>query len=144
MTPQTNDALRGLIDQLFERVINAHCPQRAQAFYREDYVQHNPHVGQGLAGVQQLLTALNRAFPDLRGEIVFGIAQDDRVMVQVEWTGTHLGDFFGLPPTSRAIGFCSAETFRIQDGLIAEHWDVVDNVAMQVTLGLLAPPARPG
>lgn len=144
MTDRATPAPRELIDLLFAQVINAHCPERAQAFYRDDYVQHNPHVGQGLAGVQQLLTALNQAFPDLRGEIVFGIAQDDRVMVQVEWTGTHLGDFFGLPPTSRAIGFCSAETFRIEDGLIAEHWDVVDNVAMQVTLGLLAPPARPG
>lgn len=141
MTTPPPAALRALIDQLFSQVINAHCPERAPAFYREDYVQHNPHVAQGLAGVQQLLAALHQAFPDLRGDIVFGIAENDRVMVQVEWTGTHLGDFFGLPPTAKAIGFRSAETFRIQDGLIAEHWDVVDNVGLQVALGLLAPPS---
>ena len=144
MTTPTPAALRKLIDPLIAQVINAHRPERAPAFYREDYVQHNPHVAQGLAGVQQLLTALNQAFPDLRGEILLGIAENDRVMVQVAWTGTHLGDFFGLPPTSKAIAFSSAETFRVQDGLIAEHWDVVDNVSMQVALGLLALPARPG
>lgn len=141
MAAPTPEALRTLIDQLFAQVINAHRPERAPAFYREDYVQHNPHVGQGLVGVQQLLAALNQAFPDLRGEILFGLAEGDRVMVQVQWTGTHRGDFFGLPATSKAIGFCSAETFRIQDGMIAEHWDVVDNVDMQVALGLLSRPS---
>lgn len=140
MTAPTTAELHKLIDQLFAQVINAHCPERAPAFYREDYVQHNPHVAQGLAGVRQLLTALNQAFPDLRGEIVFSIAEHDRVMVQVKWTGTHLGDFFGLPPTSKAIAFSSAETFRVQDGLIAEHWDVVDNLDMQVALGLITRP----
>jgi predicted SnoaL-like aldol condensation-catalyzing enzyme len=141
MTTRTPQALRTLIDELFAQVINAHRPDRAPAFYREDYVQHNPQVGPGLAGVRQLLTALDHAFPDLHGTVLFGLAEGDRVMVQVQWTGTHLGDFFGLPPTSKAIGFCSAETFRIQDGMIAEHWDVVDNVDLQVALGLLARPS---
>jgi predicted SnoaL-like aldol condensation-catalyzing enzyme len=140
MTTPSPAALRALIDEVFAQVINAHCPERASAFYRADYVQHNPLVAQGLAGVQQLLAVLNQAFPDLHGEILFGLAENDRVMVQVQWTGTHLGDFFGLPPTAKPIHFCSAETFRIQDGLIAEHWDVVDNVDMQVALGLLTRP----
>jgi len=138
MTSSTAERNRELIHRVFETVINAHDPGRADGFYRADYIQHNADVAPGLAGMQQLLTMLLEAFPDLKAEISLSLAEADRVMVLVDWTGTHLGAFAGTPATRRAIRFRSAEIFRIENGLIAEHWDVVDSTAMQVALGLLA------
>lgn len=138
MTSSTAERNRELIHRVFETVINAHDPGRADGFYRVDYIQHSPGVPPGLAGVKQLLTMLLEAFPDLKAEISLSLAEDDRVMVLVDWTGTHLGVFAGTPATGRAIRFRSAEIFRVDNGLIAEHWDVVDSTAMQLALGLLA------
>jgi len=138
MTSITAERNRELIHRVFETVINAHDPGRADGFYRADYIQHNADVAPGLAGMQQLLTMLLEAFPDLKAEISLSLAEADRVMLLVDWTGTHLGVFAGTPATMRAIRFRSAEIFRIENGLIAEHWDVVDSTAMQVALGLLA------
>ena len=143
MSHPAADMQRQLIADLFAQVLNAHRPDRADAFYRQDYVQHNPDVAQGLVGLKEFLVGLNQAFPDIHGEILFGLAEADRVMVQVDWTGTHQGSLFGLPATGKAVKFRSAETFRVQGGLVAEHWDVVDNVEMQLALGLLHRGAGP-
>jgi predicted ester cyclase len=141
MSHPSTELLRNLIADVFAQVINAHRPDRADSFYRQDYLQHNPDVGQGLVGLKDFLVALNQAFPDLHGEIRFALAEGDRVMAQVDWTGTHRGSLFGLHATGKPVRFRSAETFRVQDGLVAEHWDVVDNVEMQLVLGLLRRPA---
>lgn len=133
------EANRRLIRRLFAAVINAHADDEAGRYYRDDYVQHNPDVPQGLAGVKLLLGMLFEAFPDLRGEIVLELVEQDRVMVVVEWRGTHRGSFAGVAPTQRAVAFRSAEIFRIEDELIAEHWDVVDNRELLLTLGVLSP-----
>ena len=99
MNHPSTPAPRDLIADVFAQVINAHRPERADLFYRRDYVQHNPGVAQGLAGLKDFLVALNLAFPDLHGEIQFGLAEGDRMMVQVEWTGTHRGSLMNIPAT---------------------------------------------
>jgi predicted SnoaL-like aldol condensation-catalyzing enzyme len=138
------DRNRQLVHDLFERVINAHCVALADEFYLPDYVQHNPDVMQGLAGVKQLLTLLFTAFPDLKGQITLSLTEQDRVMAMVEWSGTHQGAFANIPPTHRPIQFRTAEIFRVANGLFAEHWDVLDNTRMLLTLGLLIPPPKRG
>lgn len=131
---------RELVQRLFEQVINAHCLAPIEQFYRHDYIQHNANVAPGVTGLRQLLGMLFEAFPDLHGNISLSVAEDDRVMVLVEWRGTHLGAFAGLPPFGKIVRFRSAEIFRIEGGLLAEHWDVVDNVEFLLALGLLATP----
>lgn len=132
------DRNRELIERLFECVINAHSLARVDEFYRPDYIQHNANVAQGVAGLKQLLGMLFEAFPDLCGTVELSVAEDDRVMVLVEWTGTQLGAFASVPATGKTVRFRSAEIFRIEAGLLAEHWDVVDNTEMQLALGLLS------
>jgi predicted ester cyclase len=42
------------------------------------------------------------------------------------YTGTHNGIYFGVAPTGKALRFTSCDIFRVQDGLIAEHWGMGD------------------
>lgn len=138
MSQENVERNRALVLDLFAQVINAHDAELADRYYRADYIQHNPDVPQGLAGVKLLLTMLFEAFPDLHGKILLSLAEQDRVMALVEWTGTQRGAFLGIPASGKPVQFRSAEIFRIEAGKCAEHWDVVDNTNMQLTLGLLS------
>jgi predicted SnoaL-like aldol condensation-catalyzing enzyme len=132
---------KDLIREVFSRVINGRNSTLAANYYAPDYLQHNPRVPQGLAGLQSLLEYLFAAFADLHGELVLMVAEDDVVMTLVDWTGTHTGDFAGKPATGKKFTFRSAEIFRIKDGLLVEHWDAVENTEMMLTLGILTSTA---
>ena len=51
--------------------------------------------------------------------------------------GTHRGDFYGIPATGRYVQYKTADIARIKDGLIAEHWDVVDQYTFLQGLGVI-------
>ncbi len=59
------------------------------------------------------------------------------------WTGTQDGPFLGLPPSGRKLRFATADFFRIENGKLAEHWDVVDSLPRAIALGLVPPPQTP-
>lgn len=54
--------------------------------------------------------------------------------------GTHVGEFFGIPPTGKSFQFAGVDIHRLQEGKLAEHWHVVDVFAMLQQLGVLPPP----
>lgn len=63
-------------------------------------------------------------------------------MAMTLWEGTHTGVFMGVPPTGKALRFSSADRYRLQDGLLIEHWDVVDELEAWIALGIVARPVR--
>lgn len=56
------------------------------------------------------------------------MAENDLVVVFLNFTGTHKGEFQGVPPTNKKINIRSADLYRIENEKIAEHWDVVDQL----------------
>ncbi|GHF90455.1 ester cyclase [Streptomyces griseosporeus] len=101
---------------------------------------HAP-VPLGLTGVQalkQVWTVLLRAFPDLRVETEDVITEGDKAVVRNTVTGTHLGEYRGLPPTGRAVRYQEIFILRLaDDGRIAEIWGVVDVLTQLRQLGML-------
>lgn len=130
-----------LVREVFARVINGRDISLATQYYAPDYMQHNPRVAPGLAGLQSLLEYLFTAFSPLHGELALMLAEDDKVMALVEWRGIHSGTFVGLAATDKNFSFRSVELFRIQNNMIVEHWDVVENTEMMLNLGLLQSQA---
>ena len=74
-------------------------------FVRADYIQHNPLVAQGSAGFRQFFEAWFKASPDFRHEVKQIAVDGDRVWVFGAYSGTHAGDWLGLPATGRAYSF---------------------------------------
>lgn len=68
------------------------------------------------------------AFPDLHIALDDVIAEGDRVFVRSTFTGTHDGEYKGIPPTGRHVASESAEVFRIADGMFVGYW-CLSNVA---------------
>jgi predicted ester cyclase len=65
------------------------------------------------------------------------VAQNDLVMVFLNGSGTHKGEFHGIPPTNKPVNIRSADLYRIEDGIIVGHWDVVDQLNLFKQTGTL-------
>ncbi len=77
------------------------------------------------------------AFPDLKITIQEQIAEGDKVMSRLSTTGTHLGDFQGMPATGKSFNMEGWTLDRIVDGKIVEHRTIDDVMSMMRQLGLM-------
>lgn len=101
-------------------------------------VFHAPVPGEvtGVQALKQVWVTLLRAFPDLHVAIEDAIEEGDKVVYRNTVTGTHQGEYRGLPPTGRSVTYKEIFIFRFVDGRIAEIWGVVDVFAQLKQLGL--------
>jgi steroid delta-isomerase-like uncharacterized protein len=104
---------------------------------RDDYIQHNPLVRQGSKGFQDFFQAWFEASPDFRFELKQIVSEGDKVWVYGTYSGTHQGDWLGIPATGNAYKFDAVDIFRVQDGKLAEHWDVLDVYTLFKQLGTI-------
>jgi steroid delta-isomerase-like uncharacterized protein len=132
-----------LIQSWIEEVWNKRQPAAVERFLTADFIEHNPNLPRGRDGRKEFAAAVQAGFSDYRGEIVEILAEGDKVVVRTQWSGTQDGPFLGLPPSGNKVRFATADFFRIADGKIAEHWDVVDSLPRAVALGLVPPPKTP-
>jgi steroid delta-isomerase-like uncharacterized protein len=134
------EANKALIRSYYEEMWNKHQPSAADRFVATNFIEHNPRLPQGLAGRKQFVTTVLAAFSDYHGEVQELVAEGDKVVSRVQWTGTQDGPYQGRPATGNKLVFSTADFFRIENGKIAEHWDVVDTLGRAVGLGLVPPP----
>ncbi|MBF8185945.1 ester cyclase [Nonomuraea sp. K274] len=80
----------------------------------------------GAKALKHVWTVLLRAFPDIHVEIEDVIAEGDKVVCRNTVTGTHQGEYRGLPPTGKSVAYNEIFIARFADGRIAEIWGVVD------------------
>jgi predicted ester cyclase len=106
----------------------------------DDFVEHNPNLPQGLAGKKQFVASVLAGLSDYHGDIQDIVAEGNKLVARVIWTGTQDGPFVGLPPSGNKLRFSTADFFRIDQGKLAEHWDVVDSLPRAIALGLVAAP----
>ena len=112
----------------------------------DDFVEHDvaPGFPPTKAGVVQYFRMLLAAFPDLRMHVEDVIASDDKAVARVRVSGTHNGEFMGMPATGKSATVNLIDITRVgDDGLAREHWGVVDQLALMQQLGAIpaAPPA---
>ena len=71
------------------------------------------------------------AFPDLKFTTEFMVAEGDMVSAFTTVQGTQRGEFLGIPPTGKSFTVNNSDTCKFNnDGLICEHWGIVDIAAM--------------
>lgn len=104
-------------------------------------VFHAPVPGDvsGVQALKQVWSVLLRAFPDLHVAIEDVIAQGDKVVYRNTVTGTHQGEYRGLPATGRSVTYDEIFIVRFADGRIAEIWGVVDVLTQLRQLGASPP-----
>lgn len=97
------------------------------------------------AGFQDVVRRLWRAKPDVTAEILDVFAEGHQVAARLHFTGTHLGELFGAPPTGRRIALDELLVEQWDDqGRLVELWQEAGYLGMLTELGLLpSPEARP-
>ena len=109
----------------------------------DDFVEHEETPGHDPTkeGVKQLFHLYRAAFPDLRMEAKDVLASGDKVVARVRATGTHQGDFMGVPASGKNVDVQLIDIIRFgDDGLAHEHWGVFDALAMLQQLGAVPGP----
>lgn len=99
-----------------------------------------PGLPPGLEGAKQVHQTTLLGMPDFQTTIEVLIAEGDQVVARVTMTGTHTGNFWGMPPTGKQVRFTGMYLVRIADGRIVEHWGEEDGVGLLQQLGFLPPP----
>ena len=79
-----------------------------------------------IAGLKQLNEGLRAGMPDARAEIEEIFASGDWVGARLRWTGTHTGEFLGLPPTGRTFAITEIEIVKCENGRIVDLRNVFD------------------
>lgn len=98
-----------------------------------------PMDATGAAALKRVWEVLLRAFPDIHVTAEEMIAEGDKVASRNTVTGTHRGEYQGLPPTGRHVTYDEIFIFRFADGRITEIRGVVDVLAQLRQLGALPP-----
>ncbi len=89
-----------------------------------------PEPLQGRETWQQGYELVKRAFPDLTIRVDDLVAAGDRVALRLTLSGTHQGEFQGIPATGRKISYVSHEFYRVAEGLVAEEWICSDMASL--------------
>jgi steroid delta-isomerase-like uncharacterized protein len=111
----------------------------------DGFVEHEetPGLAPTRDGVRAFFGMQLAAFPDLRMDVEDVVANGDKVVARVRLTGTHQGELMGMPATGKGVDVQLIDMFRFgADGLVHEHWGVMDALAMMQQLGVV--PAGPG
>ena len=94
-----------------------------------------PYEVVGPPGLQHHHDVLLKGVPDLNLHIHTVMADDDKVLACLRFRGTHAGEFFGHAPTGNSIDVEVFDLFRLEDGMLAEHWAMVDTLGLLKQLG---------
>ena len=111
--------------------------------YAPDFISYSSAAGGELRGMEAFKQAnilYATAFPDFYSTIDLIFAQDDKVVVYGVASGTHQGDFFGLPATGKKVSWTGIVIYRFNDdGKIDGRWQEFDGLGLFQQLGLTPP-----
>jgi predicted ester cyclase len=135
------DTNKALMRRIYDQVLNDRRLEEIEELAVAAYDEHDPLPGQreGRDGLKDRVRMLVEGLaPTFTVEDI--VAEGDRVVVRWTNSGRHVGDFLGRPPTGHSYAIAGIDIYRIEDGQLAEHWHVIDQLAMLQQLGLIPAP----
>ena len=115
-TPEQNKVL---VLEAFDTLFNKRDYAAAERLWSPDYIQHSAHIAPGREGLFDLIKSLP---PTLKYEPGAIVAEGDLVIVHGRFSG------FGAP-----MNWIAADILRIEDGVMVEHWDVIQDEASRAS-----------
>ena len=115
MTNTSSERNKALLLEAFDTLFNKRDYAAANRFWSEHYIQHSAHIAPGREGLFNLVKGLPQT---LRYEPGMIVADGDFAIVQGRFSG------FGQPAN-----WVAADILRIKDGILVEHWDVIQDEA---------------
>jgi predicted SnoaL-like aldol condensation-catalyzing enzyme len=117
MQKATSEQNKALVLEAFDTLFNKRDYKAAERYWSADYIQHSAHIEPGRDGLFNLIKSIPAT---LRYEA--GI-----ILADEEWVIVH-GRFSGI---GQPVNWIAADILRIENGLLAEHWDVIQDEATE-------------
>jgi steroid delta-isomerase-like uncharacterized protein len=119
---------KALVRTFFEEAWGKGNVAAVDEFMADEYVEHpRPStLPPGTEGLKQLIAAYRTAFPDLKMTLDDIFAEGEMVAFRWSVSGTHLGDWLGVPPTGNHVRATGITVFRIAGGKVVESWTSID------------------
>jgi predicted SnoaL-like aldol condensation-catalyzing enzyme len=115
MTKTTPEQNKALVLEAFEALFNKRDYAGAERFWSTRYIQHSAHIGPGCEGLFDLIRSAPAV---LRYENQLIVAEGDFVIAHGRFSGN-----------GRPAAWIAADVVRVEDGKLAEHWDVLQDEA---------------
>jgi predicted ester cyclase len=132
---------KSLVRRIFEEGINQNKPGVFEELIAPSYVNHDIQApAPGLEGFRMVIGMFLAAFPDMQVTIEEELAEGNKVMTRGYFTGTHRGDFQGVPPTGKQIKVKYMDIWLVENGKLVENWVRLDELGMMQQLGLIPAP----
>jgi predicted ester cyclase len=128
--PITREESRAAVRRLYDGVISTGRAEDVD-MVAEDYIQNSAWTPDGRAAFASALVISRGAMPDGRALQTHMVAENNRLASRSVWDGT-------ITQSGQPVDFTTLDFFRIEDGLIAEHWESVDWVRVYQSFGLLS------
>ncbi|HEX9416896.1 MAG TPA: ester cyclase [Gaiellaceae bacterium] len=132
-----------LVQTFYEEVINGGDVDKIDELVSEDFVEHEefPGISPDRDGVKDFFRLLRSAFPDVHFTPEDVISDGELVASRFTMTGTHEGEFMGVPSSGRQVTVSGIDIIRVRDGKCVEHWGQFDALGLLQQLGALAAEA---
>jgi predicted SnoaL-like aldol condensation-catalyzing enzyme len=117
MSQTIREKNKALVLAAFDTLFNKRDYVAAEKFWSPHYIQHSAHIAPGRDGLFNLIKSIP---PTLKYEPGTIMAEGDFVIVHGRFSG------FGAP-----VNWIAADIVRIQDGILVEHWDVIQDEATE-------------
>jgi predicted ester cyclase len=83
-----------------------------------------------------------RAFPDVVSTIEDLIAEGDKLVARWRSRATHQGEYMGIAPTGNEVEFTGISVYRIEEGKIAQSWNIEDQLGLMRQIGVVPEPGQ--
>ncbi len=135
-------SIRRLYDLINAGDIDGFGRQLANDFVERDEIPGLPPTKDGVVQYFRIMLA---AFPDMQMDVQDSFASGDKAVARLRISGTHQGEFMGMPATGKPVSVNLIDITRFgDDGLAREHWGVADQMAMMQQLGVIPAPGQNG
>ena len=131
------------MNYFIEEVINNKNLDAANDLVAEGFLEHIPFPGQepGREGLKFALNSMFTGFPDMHWTVHEQIAEGEKVVTRFTWTGTHKGNFMGIPPTNKTVEVWGVVIDVVKNKLFAESRIIMDSISLLQQLGVMPQPA---
>ena len=139
MTPEENKLF---IRQFVEETINSKNLDALGKLVAENFVEQVPFPGQGPGreGLRYAIGIFLSAFPDIQWIVDEQIAEGEKVVSRFTWTGTHQGEFLGIPPKGKRVKVWGVVMDVVRDGMLSESRIIMDTMGLLQQLGAIPAP----
>jgi predicted ester cyclase len=135
-------ANKAVYERMVNEVVNQGKFEVIPELFHPEYVDHvaPPGTTPGLEGVKEIFQMFRTGFPDVKFNIDQMVGEGTYVATLVHGEGTQTGQFIQFPPSGKHAVWRSVGFFRVEDGLIREHWGIPDLLGLLIQIGVIPPP----